>query len=401
MKKLVVASVLLGAGLLLVASLAAVGKSSALASSPTASSAPVTTASASSSPTATPTATPSPTPTPPAPLRVVAVAPRSNARQVSPATAITVRFSAPLAADTHFPRLSPTIPGTWRVVDSSTLVFRPTGHLPIFTTVILSIPPGSAGAHGSDGGRLAAKFTTSFGVKGPSSLLRLQQLLAEVGYLPLRFRLTTGQKGSAVSNEPRNADLISLQPLKGLFSWRYSHIPSSLSALWKRGQRTALLEGAIMAFESAHGLAADGVAGRGVWITLLKMAAAHSQRIVAYDYIEVSASLPETLRVWRSGRVIFTSRANTGIASRPTAKGTFPVYARYRSTTMSGTNPDGTHYSDPGVPYVAYFNGGDAVHGFLRPGYGYPQSLGCVELPYSAAAVVFKYDPIGTLVTVS
>jgi hypothetical protein len=68
---------------------------------------------------------------------------------------------------------------------------------------------------------------------------------------------------------------------------------------------------------------------------------------------------------------------------------------------MSGTNPDGSPYSDPGVPYVAYFNGGDAVHGFLRGGYGYPQSLGCVELPYSAASVVFTYDPIGTLVGVS
>ncbi len=392
MKKSVVASVLLGAGLFVVASLAAIGEPSALAAS---TSAP----SASSSPTSTPTATPSPTP--PAPLRVVSVSPRRNARQVSPAAAITVRFSAALAAGSNVPRLSPKIPGKWRIVDSSTLVFRPTGHLPVFTTVGLSIPPGSAGAHGSDGGRLATKFTVSFAVKGPSSLARLQQLLAEVGYLPLRFRLTTGQKGSALSNEPRTTDLISLQPLTGLFSWRYSHVPSSLAALWKRGQNSALVKGAVMAFESGHGLPADGVAGRGLWTALLKMAAAHSQHSAAYDYIEVSTSLPERLRVWRSGRVIFTSRANTGIASRPTAKGTFPVYARYLSTTMSGTNPDGTHYSDPGVPHVAYFNGGDAVHGFPRPGYGYPQSLGCVELPYAAAAVVFKYDPIGTLVTVS
>ena len=100
------------------------------------------------------------------------------------------------------------------------------------------------------------------------------------------------------------------------------------------------------------------------------------------------------------GKVIYRTPANTGIASRPTEKGTFPVYVRYRTTTMSGTNPDGTHYNDPGVPYVAYFNGGDAVHGFLRSSYGYPQSLGCVELPYSTAAVVWDYDPIGTLVTV-
>ena len=53
------------------------------------------------------------------------------------------------------------------------------------------------------------------------------------------------------------------------------------------------------------------------------------------------------------------------------------------------------------MPWVAYFNGGDAVHGFLRPGYGYPQSLGCVELPYSAAQAVYPYDLIGTLVGVS
>jgi len=50
--------------------------------------------------------------------------------------------------------------------------------------------------------------------------------------------------------------------------------------------------------------------------------------------------------------------------------GTFPVYLRFRNTIMSGTNPDGSHYSDP-VSFVSYFNGGDAVHYFPRGGYGY------------------------------
>jgi lipoprotein-anchoring transpeptidase ErfK/SrfK len=67
---------------------------------------------------------------------------------------------------------------------------------------------------------------------------------------------------------------------------------------------------------------------------------------------------------------------------------------------MSGTNPDGSHYSDPGIPWVSYFHGGDALHGFIRPGYGYPQSDGCVEMPISNAAVVFPLTPLGTLVTV-
>ena len=156
-----------------------------------------------------------------------------------------------------------------------------------------------------------------------------------------------------------------------------------------------------MAFEADHGLASDGVVGARVWAALLAAAARHEASRRTYDAIQVSMAGPETLSVWRGGRIVYRSLANTGIASRPTAPGTFPVYARYLSTTMSGTNPDGSHYSDPGVPWVAYFNGGDAVHGFVRGSYGWPQSLGCVELPYSSAAVVYKYDPIGTLVKVS
>jgi lipoprotein-anchoring transpeptidase ErfK/SrfK len=91
---------------------------------------------------------------------------------------------------------------------------------------------------------------------------------------------------------------------------------------------------------------------------------------------------------------------NTGISSAPTVTGTFPTFTHLRVTTMSGTNPDGSHYSDPGIPYTSYFNGGDALHGFIRASYGSPQSLGCVEMPFSEAGRVFQYTPIGTLVHV-
>jgi lipoprotein-anchoring transpeptidase ErfK/SrfK len=67
---------------------------------------------------------------------------------------------------------------------------------------------------------------------------------------------------------------------------------------------------------------------------------------------------------------------------------------------MSGTNPDGSHYVDPGIQWVSYFNGGDALHGFVRASYGFPQSDGCVEMPVAHAAVVFPLTPLGTLVTV-
>jgi lipoprotein-anchoring transpeptidase ErfK/SrfK len=67
---------------------------------------------------------------------------------------------------------------------------------------------------------------------------------------------------------------------------------------------------------------------------------------------------------------------------------------------MSGTNPDGSHYVDPGIKWVSYFNGGDALHGYVRASYGFPQSDGCVEMPIANAAQVFPLTPLGTLVTV-
>ena len=49
---------------------------------------------------------------------------------------------------------------------------------------------------------------------------------------------------------------------------------------------------------------------------------------------------------------------------------------------------------------MSYFNGGDALHGYVRASYGFPQSDGCVEMPPANAAVVWPMTPIGTLVTV-
>ncbi len=156
-----------------------------------------------------------------------------------------------------------------------------------------------------------------------------------------------------------------------------------------------------MAFESHHDMTTDGSAGPAVWDQLLADAAAGTVNSAPYNYVYVSMSQPETTTVYSNGAQVYSTLANTGVPAAPTAAGTFPVYVRYTVTTMSGTNPDGSHYSDPGIPWVSYFNGGDALHGFVRPGYGYPQSDGCVEMPIANAAVVYPLTPIGTLVTVA
>jgi lipoprotein-anchoring transpeptidase ErfK/SrfK len=120
-----------------------------------------------------------------------------------------------------------------------------------------------------------------------------------------------------------------------------------------------------------------------------------------YDYVFVTKTLPETTTVYENGAAVYHTLANTGVAAAPTADGTFPVYARYTVTTMTGTNPDGSKYVDPGIRWVSYFNGGDALHGYPRGSYGFPQSVGCVEMPIANAGVVYPLTPLGTLVTVS
>jgi lipoprotein-anchoring transpeptidase ErfK/SrfK len=119
-----------------------------------------------------------------------------------------------------------------------------------------------------------------------------------------------------------------------------------------------------------------------------------------YAYVDVSETRPETMTLYVDGVVNTVSRANTGIYAAPSTVGSFFVYLKFRSQTMRGTNPDGSKYNDPGVPYVSYYHQSEALHYFTRPGYGWPQSLGCVELPLATAAKIWPLTPIGTVVTV-
>jgi lipoprotein-anchoring transpeptidase ErfK/SrfK len=148
-------------------------------------------------------------------------------------------------------------------------------------------------------------------------------------------------------------------------------------------------------------MAPDGAPGPHVWNALIN-AVIHNQRSsFGYTVADVNEGSPETLTLWHSGHTVLTTPVNTGISQAPTAQGTFAVFEHLRVTTMSGTNPDGSHYSDPGIPWTSYFNGGDALHGFIRGSYGTPQSLGCVEMPFATAGKVWPYTPIGTIVHVT
>ena len=220
-------------------------------------------------------------------------------------------------------------------------------------------------------------YWIAYGATAPlNTALGQEEVLAQLGYSPLSW----SSQG---------------------FQWRWAP-PATLQALWSPGQDGVIAQGAIMAFESVAGLPTDGAISAAE-INALQAAADDPSGPDAnpngFSYALASEADPESLTVWHNGVVVEITPANTGGAGTPTALGSFPVYLRLRNQVMRGTNPDGGTYADP-VQFVAYFNGGDALHYMPRASYGDPQSLGCVELPLTAASIIWPYMTLGSIVTV-
>jgi hypothetical protein len=341
----------------------------------------------------------------PRPMHVTSVTPATSSTGVDGASPITISFSGRVAAKTPRPRLEPSVPGRWTSHGRS-MVFMPSVAFGPHTQVTISIPGGRHGMRAVNGAQLTASVTTQFRTRGYSQLA-LAELLAEQGYLPMTF--TPASTGLRKAQSPKPAPALdpatltpageAYNPPAGNFAFAQGY-PSSLQSQWNPDSPNVLLRGAVMAFQSEHNMTINGTLTRKFWTALL-LAQEHGQRNQnGYTYAVADQHDPEYLTIYHNGHVVLRSLTNTGIPVSPTVNGTFPVYQKYRFQIMSGTNPGGSTYADP-VSFVSYFNGGDAVHYFPRGGYGYQQSLGCVELPYNAAEQAYPYLTYGSLVTVT
>ena len=323
----------------------------------------------------------------PVPLRMLSVSPADGTPNADGADIITVTFNEPLPASAPLPQVSPAVTGTWQR-EGDTVTFTPSTGFVAHTQVRVSVPTAD--------GTVRSGYESSFTTAGYSTL-RLQQLLAQLGYLPMSWH---PDLGAAIDNGSATAQLAAAYtPPPGTFTWQGGY-PKALYSFWQRGSDNLLDKGAITGFEADHGFTPNGVASPAVWAALLKAAAAGDKNTHGYSYAIANQGSPETLTIWHDGRYAFSSLANTGISIDPTPVGTFPVYLKLPFQVMQGTNPDGSSYADP-VQWVSYFSGGSAVHYISRGSYGYPQSLGCVELPYNAAEQAYPILPYGTLVTVT
>ena len=315
-------------------------------------------------------------------------------KSLLPKQALTLRFSRPLSIvlGGATPTITPAVPGTWSTLDDHTVKFQPSdagfalGH-----TFSIQLPKATTVTTRKG---LVARSVLQWHVPDASQN-RLEQLLAQFGYMPLRFISKT-----KVPNDADAQLTAAVLPPTGHWTWRWKKTPKALQSLWKPGEPNSIDQGALMKFQNDHGLLPNGVATPETWSALLADATAGKFAPAHYSYVEVAQHTPEVMKLWKDGKVVVKGAANTGISSAPTPNGTWPVYAHIAVGTMSGLNPDGTPYHDPGIPWISYFHGGDALHAFPRGSYGSPQSLGCVELQLDTAKKIWPFTPIGTLVTV-
>ena len=137
--------------------------------------------------------------------------------RISPRSVLTLTFAKPVSEvlGSRLPRLEPAVSGRWSQTDAHTLSFRPAGlGFGLGGTVLVRLP----------GQSLAWKVASG-------STLRLQELLARLGYLPVRWR-PAGGAASTLDSELAAA----VRAPQGTFEWRFGNTPDSLRALWKPGK---------------------------------------------------------------------------------------------------------------------------------------------------------------------
>jgi peptidoglycan hydrolase-like protein with peptidoglycan-binding domain len=323
-------------------------------------------------------------------LTVVSTTPATGATGVPSDQVVTVHLSSPVDGGSGMPTLTPPVAGTWLKVGPTTLSFAATAPFIPTVTETLTVPAGASGLRGAGGALLAVPVTASFAV-AQASTERLQQLLAQLDYLPLSFTPAA----------PLASPIEAVTAQTGSFAWRWAGTPTSLSSQWTEGAEDVITKGAVMNLENQHALTVDGLAGSRVWSALLSDVASGRVNANPYTYVFVSKQLPQAMTLFENGTPLMVNvPVNTGSPGADTVDGTYPVFEHVTSSRMKGTNPDGSTYDDPAVPWASYFNGGDALHGFVRATYGSPQSNGCVEMPIASAAQLWPLTPIGTLVTV-
>ena len=112
-------------------------------------------------------------------------------------------------------------------------------------------------------------------------------------------------------------------------------------------------------------------------------------------WIDINLSR-QRLTAYVGTRAVYSQLISSGTAAHRTATGRFAIRYKVRSQTMSGPG-----YYLPGVQWVMYFMGANAIHGtYWHHNFGRPMSHGCINMTNAAAKWIYYWAPVGTPVYV-
>ena len=112
-------------------------------------------------------------------------------------------------------------------------------------------------------------------------------------------------------------------------------------------------------------------------------------------WVDVDLSLQRAY-VYQGDQELNNFLVSTGTRYHPTVTGTYKIYVKYRSATMSGPG-----YYLPRVPYVMYFYKDYGLHGtYWHHNFGTPMSHGCINLKTNDAGWLFNLASVGTVVNI-
>ena len=314
-------------------------------------------------------------------LPKVVATPRPGAAGLGPGAMLRLTFSRPVSEifGKRLPTLSPSTPGRWRQLDAHTLAFAPHGAgFGIDAKIRVGLPRAVQLAGRPKGTRTL----TWSGAAG--STLRLQQLLANLGYLPVQWapvrHAGPGHGRGATGGGDRSAGRslrLDLERRSRLASLRVAPrpdhpddtgrdhgVPGPARAQGRRVRRADRVARPDRCDDLRHAQHAG-----------LQLRARPQDQAAVADAVARRHGAGE--RAEQHGH---SAGADAG---RDVPRVPPPAIADH-----VGHEPRRQHYSDAGIKWISYFHAGEAIHGFDRTSYGSPQSLGCVELPVSEAARV-------------
>lgn len=306
---------------------------------------------------------------------------------------VTLRFSRPVGdlLGTRRPTVHG-VSGRWVTVGEYRLVLRassegvwPGDH---FTIEL----PHDLGLVGTGLGEEQVR-TLSYSLPA-GSVLRLQQMLAVLHYLPLRWSPAAGEPAATTVSSALAA---AYRPPAGRFSWRFPATPSRLERLWLPGVDSALTQGAILGFEHVAGLATVGTDNPLLWPYLVQAYLLGESDPHGYSWLDVSLGVSPHVLLWRDGRVIVTSPVETSPTSSPV--GSWPIEGRAPQEAAPAAGADGRAPTAE-IHWVDFFDDGAAIYGVAgSPGTTRPDRRG-VGLSEEGAALLWPHLHTGTIVSV-